>query len=149
MIEIKVPTVGESISEVTRLKWVKNDGDYVERDAVIAELESEKATFAVNADQAGLLKTIAKEGDTWNIGSVLASIDDKAEKPAGSTQPAEGSEATVQPQTTNDRQPVKTEPPAANNQQPTPQAPATPGSNDLKATPVASAIIADKKVDPA
>jgi 2-oxoglutarate dehydrogenase E2 component (dihydrolipoamide succinyltransferase) len=45
MIEIKVPTVGESISEVTLIKWLKKDGDYVERDEVIAELESEKATF--------------------------------------------------------------------------------------------------------
>ena len=45
MIDIKVPTVGESISEVTLLKWVKKDGDYVNRDEVIAELESEKATF--------------------------------------------------------------------------------------------------------
>ena len=58
MIEIKVPTVGESISEVTLIKWVKNDGDYVERDEVIAELESEKATFEVNAEKAGKLKTV-------------------------------------------------------------------------------------------
>ncbi|MCC6307528.1 MAG: dihydrolipoyllysine-residue succinyltransferase, partial [Chitinophagaceae bacterium] len=47
MTEIKVPAVGESISEVTLLKWNKKDGDYVERDEVIAELESEKATFEV------------------------------------------------------------------------------------------------------
>src|SRR5689334_14801571 len=82
MIEIKVPSVGESISEVTLLKWVKKDGEYVDRDEVIAELESEKATFEVNAEQAGTLKTIAKEGDTLNIGSVLAHIDETAEKPA-------------------------------------------------------------------
>ena len=61
MIDIKVPTVGESINEVTLLKWTKNDGDYVERDEVIAELESEKATFEVNAEKAGVLKTAAKE----------------------------------------------------------------------------------------
>ena len=54
MIEIKVPTIGESISEVTLIKWVKKDGEYVERDQVIAELESEKATFEVNAEQAGI-----------------------------------------------------------------------------------------------
>ena len=58
MIEIKVPTVGESINEVTLIKWLKKDGDYVERDEVIAELESEKATFEVNAEQAGVLKTV-------------------------------------------------------------------------------------------
>jgi len=78
MIEIKVPAVGESINEVTLLKWVKKDGEYVDRDEVIAELESEKATFEVNAEQAGSLKIIAKEGDTLNIGSVLAHIDETA-----------------------------------------------------------------------
>src|SRR5688500_1975948 len=87
MIDIKVPTVGESISEVTLLKWVKNDGEYVERDEVIAELESEKATFEVNAEQAGILKTLAKEGDTLKVGDVLASIDDKTQKPGGNGSP--------------------------------------------------------------
>src|SRR6195952_3036664 len=81
MIDIKVPTVGESISEVTLLKWVKKDGDYVERDEVIAELESEKATFEVNAEKAGTLKLTAQEGDTLKIGDLLASIDETAVKP--------------------------------------------------------------------
>ena len=58
-----MPTVGESISEVTLLKWVKNTGDFVQRDEVIAELESEKATFELNAEEAGELKQVAKEGD--------------------------------------------------------------------------------------
>src|SRR5216110_2929168 len=80
MIEIKVPTVGESINEVTLVKWLKNDGDYVERDEVIAELESEKATFEVNAEQAGVLKTIGHEGDTLAIGDVIAKIDEAATK---------------------------------------------------------------------
>src|SRR5204863_8074870 len=83
MIDIKVPTVGESINEVTLVKWLKNDGDYVERDEVIAELESEKATFEVNAEKAGVLKTVGKEGDTLNIGDVLAKIDEAASKPEG------------------------------------------------------------------
>jgi 2-oxoglutarate dehydrogenase E2 component (dihydrolipoamide succinyltransferase) len=60
-VEIKVPTVGESINEVTLTKWIKKDGDYVERDEVIAELESEKATFEINAEKAGILHTAAKE----------------------------------------------------------------------------------------
>ncbi|MCX6337163.1 MAG: dihydrolipoyllysine-residue succinyltransferase, partial [Bacteroidetes bacterium] len=68
MIDIKVPTVGESISEVTLLKWTKNEGDYVERDEVIAELESEKATFEVNAEKAGILTRVAIEGDALLIG---------------------------------------------------------------------------------
>ncbi len=83
MIEIKVPTVGESISEVTLLKWTKKDGEYVDRDEVIAELESEKATFEVNAEKAGVLKIAAQEGDTLKIGDLLATIDETAVKGEG------------------------------------------------------------------
>jgi len=82
MIDIKVPTVGESISEVTLIKWVKKTGDYVIRDEVIAELESEKATFEVNAEQAGILQTVAEEEQTLQIGDVLAKIDETAQPPA-------------------------------------------------------------------
>ncbi len=132
MIDIKVPTVGESISEVTLLKWNKKDGEYVERDEVIAELESEKATFEVNAEQAGILKLgPVNEGDTIKIGDLLASIDETAAKPAV-TPKAETASApkteTAKPATTT--------------------APVTSVPNDIKASPVASAIIADKKVDP-
>src|SRR6186713_859008 len=90
MIDIKVPAVGESISEVTLVKWTKNDGDYVDRDEVLAELESEKATFEVNAEKAGVLKTVGKEGDTLNIGDVLAQIDETAVKPDGKPQAISG-----------------------------------------------------------
>jgi 2-oxoglutarate dehydrogenase E2 component (dihydrolipoamide succinyltransferase) len=130
MIDIKVPTIGESISEVTLLKWTKKEGEWVDRDEVIAELESEKATFEVNAEKAGILKPLAKEGDTLNIGDVLAQIDETAEKPASA--PREEKAAAAAPA------------PAA---EPASQAPVTSVPNDLKATPVASAIIADKKVD--
>jgi 2-oxoglutarate dehydrogenase E2 component (dihydrolipoamide succinyltransferase) len=59
-LEIKVPPVGESITEVTLANWIKKDGDTVAMDEVIAELESDKATFELTAEQAGTLKTIAK-----------------------------------------------------------------------------------------
>src|SRR5579864_9822292 len=81
MIDIKVPAVGESISEVTLVKWLKQEGQYVDRDEVIAELESEKATFEVNAEKAGILKTIGKEGDTLKIGDTVAQIDETAARP--------------------------------------------------------------------
>ena len=74
-IEIKVPTVGESINEVTLVKWLKKDGEWADRDEVIAELESEKATFEINAEVAGLIKIIAQEGDTLKIGDVVCSIE--------------------------------------------------------------------------
>jgi 2-oxoglutarate dehydrogenase E2 component (dihydrolipoamide succinyltransferase) len=128
MIDIKVPVVGESISEVTLLKWTKQDGAWVERDEVIAELESEKATFEINAEQAGVLKHGAKEGDTIQIGDVVAHIDETAQKPAHITE-----------------EPKEQVAPAAKEKS---KAPVTAVSNDIKATPVAAAIIADKKVNP-
>lgn len=73
-LEIKVPAVGESITEVILSKWMKNDGDYVEMDEVIAELESDKATFELTAEKAGTLKTVAKEGDTLAIGELVCKI---------------------------------------------------------------------------
>jgi len=73
---IKVPPVGESISEVTLSQWIKKDGDYVEMDEIIAELESDKATFELTAEKAGTLKTIAKEGDTLEIGASVCSIEE-------------------------------------------------------------------------
>ncbi len=85
MLEIKVPTVGESISEVTLAKWDKKDGDYVERDEILCELESEKATFELNAEEAGILKTMAKEGDTLAIGAVVATIDTSVVHPQPET----------------------------------------------------------------
>jgi 2-oxoglutarate dehydrogenase E2 component (dihydrolipoamide succinyltransferase) len=134
MIDIKVPTVGESISEVTLLKWVKKDGDYVERDEVIAELESEKATFEVNAEKAGTLKTLFAEGETIHIGAVLAQIDETAEKKADSKKVTDDS-----------KQKSKTE----NKKAAVEEVANTPsGDGGIKATPVASAIIADKKVNP-
>lgn len=75
-LEIKVPPVGESITEVVLSRWIKNDGDVVEMDEVIAELESDKATFELTAEQGGTLKTIAAEGDTLAIGAVVCKIED-------------------------------------------------------------------------
>lgn len=148
MIDIKVPTVGESISEVTLLKWTKNNGDYVERDEVIAELESEKATFEVNAEKAGTLKQSAAEGDTLKIGDVLASIDDSAAKPAAAPKAAEKSKPSGNGQQKKE-EPVN---PAAGGPEikssEIKSGEAGPKASEIKATPVASAIIADKKVDP-
>jgi len=138
MLEIKVPTVGESISEVTLLKWVKNDGDYVDRDEVIAELESEKATFEVNAEKAGVLKTHAKEGDTLKIGDQLAAIDENAAKPTnGKPQPAAEKAPADKKEAAPKAEALQTL-----------TAPVAAVSNDVKATPVAAAMIAEKKVDP-
>src|ERR1700676_756557 len=140
MIDIKVPAVGESISEVTLVKWLKHDGDYVDRDEVIAELESEKATFEVNAEKAGTLKTLGKEGDTLKIGQVLANIDETAAKPAAKPEEkkkaSNGVPAAAKAVSEKDAA-VPAQVKAAS----------SASSSDVKATPVAAAIITDKKVD--
>ena len=87
-IEMKIPAVGESITEVTLSKWIKNNGDYVQMDEIIAELESDKATFELTAEKAGVLITKASEGDTIAIGSVVCAIDDNAKAPAAAAAPA-------------------------------------------------------------
>ena len=143
-IQIKVPTVGESISEVTLVKWHKKDGEWADRDEVIAELESEKTTFELNAEQAGIIKIIAKEGDTLNIGDVVCSIDTDAappppdesgQAPKGGIEEA-SKETAAQPQTKAQPQGTVKEVIGA-----------VKSETDVKATPVAAAIIADKKVD--
>ncbi|SDG25904.1 2-oxoglutarate dehydrogenase E2 component (dihydrolipoamide succinyltransferase) [Pedobacter terrae] len=94
-LEIKVPPVGESITEVVLSRWIKNDGDVVEMDEVIAELESDKATFELTAEQAGTLKTIAAEGDTLAIGAVVCKIEDGGAAPAKAEAPKVEEKAVV------------------------------------------------------
>jgi 2-oxoglutarate dehydrogenase E2 component (dihydrolipoamide succinyltransferase) len=86
-IQIKVPTVGESISEVTIANWLKKDGDTVQLDEVIAELESDKATFELTAQSAGVLKIVRQQGETVPIGEVICEISDNG-KATASTPPA-------------------------------------------------------------
>lgn len=122
MIDIKVPTVGESINEVSLAKWLKQDGQWVERDEVLAEIESEKATFEINAEQAGILKIKVQEGETLAIGDVVCSIDEKAKRPENAAPVEKKVKAAASTPTSSEK-------------------------TDVKATPVAAAIIADKKVD--
>ncbi len=81
-LTIKVPPVGESITEVVLSRWIKQDGEFVEMDEIIAELESDKATFELTAEKAGVLKTVAKEGDTLAIGAPVCTIEEGAAAPA-------------------------------------------------------------------
>ncbi len=96
--EIKIPAVGESITEVTIAKWLKKDGEAVKRDEVIAELESDKATFELPAEADGTLKILVAEGETIGIGTAIAQLDG-AGAPAGDSPaaaPAAGSDALAQ-----------------------------------------------------
>lgn len=75
-IEMKVPSVGESVTEVTIASWVKQDGDMVAMDEVICELESDKATFELPAEASGILRIIAPEGETLEIGAPICKIEE-------------------------------------------------------------------------
>jgi 2-oxoglutarate dehydrogenase E2 component (dihydrolipoamide succinyltransferase) len=81
-IELKIPAVGESISEVTISKWLKKDGDYVEMDEAVAEIESDKATVELNATHAGVIKILSPEGAEIKIGAVAATVNTDAAAPA-------------------------------------------------------------------
>ncbi|MCR9081228.1 MAG: E3 binding domain-containing protein, partial [Cyclobacteriaceae bacterium] len=83
--EMVVPTVGESITEVTLANWIKGDGDYVELDEIIAEVDSDKATFELPAEGSGILRHVAKEGDTLEIGGLICKIEIMEGKPAESS----------------------------------------------------------------
>jgi 2-oxoglutarate dehydrogenase E2 component (dihydrolipoamide succinyltransferase) len=96
-LEVKVPSVGESITEVTIASWHKKDGDTVNTDDVLCELESDKATFELNAESSGVLHILVKEGETIPIGTLICRIDEKN----GSSQPSQKPAATVEPTTAN------------------------------------------------
>ena len=89
VLEMKVPSPGESITEVEIAAWLVEDGDYVEKDQAIAEVDSDKATLELPAEESGIITLKAEEGDAVNVGAVVCHIDTSAAKPEGSTAPKE------------------------------------------------------------
>ena len=97
-VEMKVPSPGESITEVQIARWIKNDGDYVEKDEEVCEIDSDKATLTLSAEASGILKILVKEGETIPVGSVVCSIDEKAAKPAAAeSEPVPAGSTSKQP----------------------------------------------------
>ncbi|GAA4464680.1 hypothetical protein GCM10023189_44300 [Nibrella saemangeumensis] len=98
-IEMKVPSVGESITEVTIASWSKKDGDQVQLDEVLCELESDKATFELPAEAAGTLRIVAQAGETLPIGAVIARIETGAAavQPSAPAQPAQAAQPAEAP----------------------------------------------------
>ncbi|MDG1477643.1 MAG: 2-oxoglutarate dehydrogenase complex dihydrolipoyllysine-residue succinyltransferase [Vicingaceae bacterium] len=123
-LEMKVPSPGESITEVEIAEWLVSDGDYVEKDQTIAEVDSDKATLELPAEEAGIITLKAEEGDVVLVGGVVCLIDTTAEKPADFESKAEEAEPEVVVE-------------AAPNPTPAPTA-----KVDVKATPVAKEMIA-------
>lgn len=89
ILEMKVPSPGESITEVEIATWLVEDGDYVEKDQAIAEVDSDKATLELPAEASGTITLKAEEGDAVAVGEVVCLIDTSAEKPKGSTNSTE------------------------------------------------------------
>lgn len=83
ILEMKVPSPGESITEVEIASWLVKDGDYVEKDQAIAEVDSDKATLELPAEESGIITLKAEEGDAVAVGQVVCLIDMSAAKPAG------------------------------------------------------------------
>ncbi|MCW5518947.1 2-oxoglutarate dehydrogenase complex dihydrolipoyllysine-residue succinyltransferase [Aureitalea sp. L0-47] len=136
-LEMKVPSPGESITEVEIAQWLVEDGDYVEKDQAIAEVDSDKATLELPAEASGVITLKAEEGDAVAVGEVVCLIDTDAPKPEG-VEPSkeESKEETNQPASEEKKEPAKTE-----NKSKT-YATGTP-------SPAAKKILDEKGIDPA
>lgn len=88
ILEMKVPSPGESIKEVEIATWLVKEGDYVEKDQAIAEVDSDKATLELPAEASGIISLKAEEGDTVAVGAIVCHIDTK-----GAPQPPKGEQA--------------------------------------------------------
>ncbi len=129
MVDVIVPSPGESISEVRLGTWKKGTGDWVEKDELLNEIESDKATLELLAPASGLLKIKADSGSDQKVKAVVAAIDEAAAKPAGSAKAAAASAPAEAPA-------AKAEAPGAKS-----------AGTSMRATPVARKLAADKGVD--
>src|SRR5581483_11568846 len=82
IVEMKVPSPGESITEVTIARWLKQTGDVVEKDEPLAEIDSDKATLTLNAEDSGKIEVLAGEGETVKVGQVVVKIDNSVKPEA-------------------------------------------------------------------
>ena len=135
MLEMKVPSPGESITEVEIATWLVKDGDYVEKDQAIAEVDSDKATLELPAEESGIITLKAEEGDVVEVGQVVCLIDTSAAKPAGGS--VEAPKAEVKEEVKAAPAPVAT---------PAPAAPATTYATGTP-SPAAKKVLDEKGID--
>ncbi len=136
LVEMKVPTIGESVTEVTLSEWLKKDGEYVELDEPICEFESDKATLEFPAEASGIITHVAAEGDDLEIGALVAKIDTSAAKPsngnAGSGKADDAPAKTEEPKS----EPSTTQPAGGDKNHPSPAAAKIMRENDLSAADI-------------
>lgn len=132
ILELKVPSPGESITDVTISKWLKKDGDFVEKDEEVAEIESDKATLTINAEDNGAIKILVAEGETAKVGQVVCTIDTSVKGESKKTVASPAKVAAAQPVAKE-----KQSSPVA--QEKTPASVANNGAGYAKGTPSPSA----------
>ncbi|CAN5380304.1 2-oxoglutarate dehydrogenase complex dihydrolipoyllysine-residue succinyltransferase [soil metagenome] len=132
MIEMKVPSPGESITEVQIARWIKKNGDYVEKDEEICEIDSDKATLTLSAEASGILKILVQEGESVNVGAVVCSIDESGKSPKSTEN---GQQSTVDSRQSTARKPEspgdKTQP-ASQSEKVAPKAPTSEPVDNAK-----------------
>lgn len=133
MIEIKIPSPGESITEVVISRWLVEDGAFVEKDQPIAEIESDKATLELNAENTGKIKIRVKEGETVKVGAVACEIDTAAQPPADRKEGKKMPEMVKESPAVDDKVKKKEE--------------AKPEIISMKASPVAKEIIKQNGIE--
>lgn len=138
IVEMKIPSPGESITEVEIAQWLVEDGEYVDKDQVIAEIDSDKATLELAAEEAGAITRVAQEGDTIEVGEVVCKIDTSVKGESKKKDDKEEKE-----------EPIKQEPSEAKNETKE-QKKEVQQSNqvDVKASPLAKQIIEKNQVNP-
>ena len=149
-LEMKVPSPGESITEVEIAEWLVEDGDYVEKDQAIAEVDSDKATLELPAEASGIITLKAEEGDTVAVGEVVCLIDTEAEKPGGGDD--ESAEEEVKEQQEKKESKEDSDKASAKTEEPSKSSTPSQKQDDTYAkgspSPAAKKILDEKGIDP-
>lgn len=144
ILEMKIPSPGESITEVEIASWLVEDGEYVEKDQAIAEVDSDKATLELPAEEAGTITRMAEEGDVLEVGAVVCKIDTSAEAPKKEKKQSAADEKESEKE--EKKEPVHAESNAAEKEEKASKS-SQNGSSSVKATPVAKAMIQENGID--
>ncbi|MGB3143597.1 MAG: 2-oxoglutarate dehydrogenase complex dihydrolipoyllysine-residue succinyltransferase [Maribacter sp.] len=151
ILEMKVPSPGESITEVEIAEWLVEDGDYVEKDQAIAEVDSDKATLELPAEASGTITLKAEVGDAVEVGAIVCLIDTSAEKPGGASKAAGSSSGGDEGSEGNAEKDLKKEKEATSNKKDSEKAPQPNQAKDTYASgtpsPAAKKILDEKGVD--
>ncbi len=149
VLEMKVPSPGESITEVEIATWLVKDGDYVEKDQPIAEVDSDKATLELPAEESGIITLKAEEGDVVQVGQVVCLIDRDAAKPSGTAPAAEAPKQEEAPKAAAEpaKQQEAPKPASQPQSQPAASATATQTYATGAPSPAAKKILDEKGID--